>query len=75
VPASTINCHYFPRSQRLPNHLHQVVDAFKAVEASFQDHDARWQAWAASTDRATSSRPCMESNDLLRIVEPQLSSH
>jgi hypothetical protein len=72
VSASTINWQYFPRSQRLPDHLQQVVGAFKEVEASFQDHDARWRAWAASTDRAMSSRPSMESNDVLRIVEPQL---
>lgn len=71
---STINWQYFPRSQRPPDHLLAVVNAFKAAETSFMEHDARWQAWAKSANRIASSRPSMESRDVLRIVAPGLEA-
>ena len=74
MPTSSINWQYFPRSQRPPDHLLAVIEAFKVAENSFLEHDAKWQAWAKSADRSASSRPSMESRDVLRMVAPALEA-
>ena len=59
-------------SQRPPDHLLAVVEAFRVIEGEFSDHYAEWETWAKTP--AGASAPRLESNQVLAKVGPQLEA-
>ena len=73
MPSPTIRWRYFPRSRRPPDHLLDVVNAFMATEPKLQLEYQRWTDWLA-TPKPRSTAPRLESNAVLKMLEPALSA-
>ncbi len=64
---------HFPRSHKIPAHLAEVVDAFRASEPVLANYYASWDTWASAPPHG-SLPPRLESNQVLKTVAPALQA-